>query len=99
MRSIIKIPIYINIFFFKLILNIGNYFNKENPILGQANGFKLKILPQLDQIKLVVNNTTTNLMSLLVSLCKRKYLDSMNLRDDFKSVENASKSNCFNNNN
>ncbi len=33
-----------------------------------------------------------SLMSLLVSLCQKNYPDSMNLKDDFKSVQNASKS-------
>lgn len=76
---------------------IGNHLNKGNPRLGEANAFKLNVLPQLDQTKLAsysgkASNTSTNLLHLLARLCEKQYPESLFLRDDFQSIEQASKS-------
>ena len=77
----------------QLILVIGNHLNKGSPRLGEANAFKLNVLPQLDQTKLnSESNSPINLLNLLARLCEKQYPDSLNLRHDFQSIEQASKS-------
>ena len=70
--------------------------NENNSNLCQAQGFRLNILPQLDQIK--VNGSESSeitFLNLLAYLCSSKYGDSWfkAINSELDRIENASKGN------
>jgi hypothetical protein len=80
----------------EFILAIGNHLNENNSNLCQAQGFRLNILPQLDQIK--VNGSESSeitFLNLLAYLCSSKYGDNWFkvLNSELDRIENASKGN------
>lgn len=70
---------------------IGNHLNKGNPRLAEANAFRLNVLPQLDQTKISGDKSSVNIMNLLVRLCEKQYPESIKLRNDLESIEQAAK--------
>lgn len=72
----------------ELILFIGNYLN-EGSSNAQSLGFDISFLSKLKNTKLQDNKLT--LVHFLVSVIEEKYPDLMQFKDDFTSLEKASK--------
>jgi len=79
----------------EFILAIGNHLNENNSNLCQAQGFRLNILPQLDQIKVNGGERSSEItfLNFLAYLCSSKYEDNWfrSLNTELDRIDNASK--------
>ena len=80
---------------FQFVLALGNHLNQNISNLSQACGFRLNILPQLDQTKINGNQSNVSLLNVIVYACQVKYGDDWFeiFNVELGGVEAASKSN------
>ncbi|XP_046571984.1 delphilin-like [Haliotis rubra] len=74
---------------FQLILAMGNYMNKGNQRVGEAAGFRVTFLTQLDVTKTSDNKLT--FLHVLVDTIKTKFPELITLSEEINSVSKASK--------
>ncbi|XP_059156490.1 delphilin-like [Physella acuta] len=73
----------------EIILAMGNYMNKGNNRIGQAAGFRITFLKQLDTTK--TSNKSSSFLHVLADAAFNKFPEVLSLSDELKTVEKASK--------
>ncbi|KAK7113403.1 hypothetical protein V1264_012699 [Littorina saxatilis] len=73
----------------ELILAMGNYMNKGNTRVGEAAGFRITFLTQLDITKTADGKST--FLHVLAETCYNKFADLLTLADDLATLPEAAK--------